>query len=108
MFIGGSTTGGNPILTNVTAADTGRWAVGGEDVTTLEARVDSIVTALGDTVVLGDIITLKSDTVPLFIFGGGGGNAGDTAVFTTSTIYSDCNRVRNVYMWGTNKLACYI
>jgi len=30
---------------------------------------------------------LLVDTVPFFVFGGGGGNAGDTTLFTTSTIY---------------------
>lgn len=40
-----------------------------------------------DTVALETIVTLQADTVPLFVFGGGGGNAGDTTMLTTSTIY---------------------
>jgi hypothetical protein len=41
----------------------------------------------GDTVALEKIVTLQADTVPLFVFGAGGGNAADTACFTTSTLY---------------------
>jgi len=40
-----------------------------------------------DSAALETVIPLQSDTIPLFVFGGGGGNAGDTAAFTTSTIY---------------------
>jgi hypothetical protein len=36
---------------------------------------------------LSDYVPLLVDTIPLFVFGGGGGNTGDTTVFTTSTIY---------------------
>jgi hypothetical protein len=32
-------------------------------------------------------VRLLADTIPIFVFGGGGGNAGDTTAFTTSTIY---------------------
>lgn len=31
--------------------------------------------------------SLQADTIPLFTFGGGGANAGDTSAFTTTTIY---------------------
>lgn len=34
-----------------------------------------------------EIRKADSDTIPLFIFGGGGGQSGDTAVFSTSSIY---------------------
>jgi hypothetical protein len=35
----------------------------------------------------GVYYTLKSDVAPIFVFGAGGGNATDTAAFTTSTYY---------------------
>ncbi len=40
-----------------------------------------------DTVSLETIVTLQSDSIPQFVFLGGGGNAGDTTAFTTSTVY---------------------
>ena len=36
---------------------------------------------------LSDYVPLLVDTIPLFVFGGGGGNDGDSTVFTTSTVY---------------------
>lgn len=41
---------------------------------------------------------LKVDTIPLFVFGGGGGNTADTTVFGTSTIYG------SFYNSGTDTL----
>lgn len=40
-----------------------------------------------DTVALNTLVSLRTDIKPLFVFGGGGGNAADTASFTTSTNY---------------------
>jgi len=36
---------------------------------------------------LSDYVPLLVDTIPLFVFGGGAGNATDTTIFTTSSIY---------------------
>lgn len=41
----------------------------------------------GDTVVLGTIAPLNSDSAIFIVFNGGGNNPGDSASFTTSTIY---------------------
>jgi hypothetical protein len=62
------------------------------DITDLTDSLDIIRTDLNDTVSfdteeLSDLSPMLADTIPLFVFGGGGGNAGDTAVFTTSSIY---------------------
>ena len=56
-------------------------SVVGDSVTTLWAAV------FEDTTALSDVAPIFTDTIPLFVFGGGGANAGDTSVFTTSTIY---------------------
>lgn len=40
-----------------------------------------------DTINLSSVVPLLNDTIPLFVFGGGGGNDGDSASFTTSTVY---------------------
>lgn len=40
-----------------------------------------------DTINLSSVVPLLNDTIPLFVFGGGGGNDGDSTVFTTSTVY---------------------
>jgi hypothetical protein len=53
----------------------------------LTDSLDVIRADLGDTEELSDVAVMLNDTIPLFVFGGGGGNAGDTAVFTTSSIY---------------------
>ncbi|MCK5137953.1 MAG: hypothetical protein KAR19_19355 [Bacteroidales bacterium] len=57
------------------------------DSTYSHLRIDSLRTEIEDTVSLGDVAVILTDTIPLFVFGGGGGNAGDTASFSTSTIY---------------------
>jgi len=67
------------------------------DTSTLSNRIDAINTTIEDTVLatdyfvlgaaLSDSSVMLDDVKPLFVFGGGGGNARDTAVFTTSTIY---------------------
>jgi len=57
--------------TNVTLPTTGTLA------TTTQVALKADLTA----------VRLLVDTIPIFIFGGGGGNAGDTTTFTTSTIY---------------------
>lgn len=64
----------------VAKADSGVYAGGYVTPTDLDERLE-------DTVALETIITLQSDTVPQFVFLGGGGNAGDTTMFTTSTVY---------------------
>jgi hypothetical protein len=90
---------------------------GGFDSTFITARIDSLVTVLGDTLNIETLldIELSTDTVAdlsevrlkadktavqlnaatrsVLLFGAGGGNAGDTTVFTTSSIYG------SVY-WG--------
>lgn len=40
-----------------------------------------------DTAALETIVTLQSDTLPLFVFGGGLGNAADSISFSDSTLY---------------------
>jgi hypothetical protein len=62
------------------------------DITDLTDSLDIIRTDLNDTVSfdteeLSDLSPMLADTIPLFVFGGGGGQAGDTVVFSTSTIY---------------------
>lgn len=49
--------------------------------------LDAAVAPLNDTVALETIVALQADTTVLFVFLGGGANAGDTTSFTTSTIY---------------------
>lgn len=73
------------------------------DTTSLSSRIDAIVldvdTLQTDTINIEDVAIMLNDTVQLFVFGGGGGNAGDTAVFTTSTIYgSFFNESRDTLM----------
>jgi hypothetical protein len=57
----------------------------------LSADIDTLETDTVDiddvALALTDYAIMLNDTIQLFVFGGGGGNAGDTAVFTTSTIY---------------------
>jgi hypothetical protein len=96
----------------------------GYDNTLMEARIDSIVAVLGDTInietlldielstdtvadlselraletilydtisfeteELSDVVQLNAATRSVMTFGGGGGNAGDTTLFTTSSLY---------------------
>jgi hypothetical protein len=87
-----------------------------EDAALLEARIDSCVAALGDTLNIEPLLQIEfdddtvatkdyarsvgfggvsvadvrllADTIPIFVFGAGGGNAWDTTAFTTTTIYS--------------------
>ena len=57
----------------------------------LENTIDSLTlevdTLTNNTVQLADEAVMLVDVKPLFVFGAGGGNAGDTTAFTTSTIY---------------------
>lgn len=57
----------------------------------ITADIDTLQTDTVDiddvALALTDYAIMLNDTIQLFVFGGGGGNAGDTAVFTTSTIY---------------------
>lgn len=51
-----------------------------------------IRTTINDTISfqteeLSDLAPMLADTIPLFVFGAGGGNAGDTTLFTATTIY---------------------
>lgn len=60
--------------------------------TQLTDSLDVIRAELNDTVLLDteeldDLVPMLADTIPLFVFGAGGGNAADTAAFTTSTLY---------------------
>jgi hypothetical protein len=48
---------------------------------------DSLNALRADSEELSDLVLMLADTIPLMVFGGGGGQAGDTAVFSTSTIY---------------------
>jgi hypothetical protein len=53
----------------------------------------------GNNVAIEDDVVMLLDTTQLFVFGAGGGNAGDTSVFTTSTIYgSFFNESRDTLM----------
>ena len=49
--------------------------------------VEGISDILIDTISLGDIAPLLVDTIPLITFGGGSGNTGDDASFTTNSYY---------------------
>lgn len=53
----------------------------------IHARVDSLWAQINDTTSASTVIPLLSDVVPLFVFGGGGANSGDTDCFTTNTFY---------------------
>ena len=53
----------------------------------IQTQLNAITTELDDSISLETIVTLQSDSIPQFVFLGGGGNAGDTTAFTTSTVY---------------------
>jgi hypothetical protein len=52
-----------------------------------EADIVDFDTVSFETEELGDVVQLNADTRTVMTFGGGGGNAGDTTVFTTSSLY---------------------
>jgi hypothetical protein len=52
-----------------------------------DGLVDNIQDQFNDTLSIQTLAPMLADTIPLFVFGGGGGNTRDTTVFTTSTIY---------------------
>lgn len=63
-------------------------SVWNDSIQTLADAIDILETAvLEDTTSLEEVARIFTDTIPLFVFGGGGANVGDTASFTTSTIY---------------------
>lgn len=50
--------------------------------------IDDVRDEINDSLdVMRPTVRMLVDTIPFFVFGGGGGNATDTTVFTTSTIY---------------------
>lgn len=58
----------------------------------IDAAVGVIISDVRDEIadslnVLRPTVRLLADTIPIFVFGAGGANDGDTVVFTTSTIY---------------------
>lgn len=53
----------------------------------IQTQFNNIITDINDSTQLYVHTTLRSDTIPLFVFGGGGGNILDTATFNTTTVY---------------------
>jgi hypothetical protein len=83
---------GNLTITgSVTSATIGTiGSVDNTELGYLDGVTSAIQTQIGTklaTTTLTTLSPLLRDTVPLFTFGAGGGNAGDTIAFTTSTLY---------------------
>lgn len=57
------------------------------DTLSLDARIQVLEDDYVDSTLLNTIVPMLHDTIPLFVFGAGGGNVNDTACFSTSTIY---------------------
>jgi len=51
------------------------------------SELKALENTINNTEELSDLAPMLVDTIPLMVFGGGGNQAGDTAVFSTSSIY---------------------
>ena len=63
----------------------------GEKLKTASPKINRAIVALNsllaDTISGATLYPELADTIPLFVFGGGGGNDGDTTAITTNTLY---------------------
>jgi hypothetical protein len=73
-------------LTAVDSA-TGFLSIGDAASTYLTQAASTVDSATASLTTNRNTTQMKADTSAIFAFGGGGGNAGDTTAFTTSTIY---------------------
>ncbi len=78
--------GADAVTLTTTAATNVTLPTSGTLATTANVS-DSLDERIGAGSSLSELAPLLADTIPLFVFGAGGGNAADTASFTTSTLY---------------------
>lgn len=77
----------NKVAVSDTSAMLANYALSSE-VAEGGAPIGDVQDEIADSLnVLRPTVRLLADTIPIFVFGAGGGNAADTAVFTTSTLY---------------------